>query len=84
MRVGETVVLVNDVQGVPAGKQGKVIRVHDESVVVGYQSRERLELLLARTWELLPERMWRRCVLLEQKKVQLTTTKEGIQRYRHI
>jgi hypothetical protein len=78
LRVGETVVLVNEVQGVPAGKQGKVIRVHDESVVVGYQSRERLELLLARTWELLPERMWRRCVLLE-KKVTLTTTKGGIQ-----
>jgi hypothetical protein len=67
LRVGETVVLVNDVQGVPAGKQGKVIRVRDELVVVRYQSRERLELLQARTWELLPERMWRRCVLLEKK-----------------
>jgi hypothetical protein len=60
MEVGETVVLVGNVDGIPAGKQGLVMRVRDDMLLIGIRSAERLEFVLARSWEVLPERKWRR------------------------
>jgi hypothetical protein len=60
MEVGETVVLVGNVDGIPAGKQGLVIRVRDDMLLIGCRSAHRLEFVLARSWEVLPERKWRR------------------------
>ena len=60
MEVGETVVLVGDVDGMPAGKEGQVMKVRGDMLLIGCRSAHRLELVLARTWEVLPERKWRR------------------------
>jgi hypothetical protein len=60
MDVGETVVLVVDVDGMPAGKEGMVMRVRDDMLLIGCRSAHRLEFVLARSWEVLPERKWRR------------------------
>jgi hypothetical protein len=60
MNVGETVVLVGDVDGMPAGKEGMVMRVRDDMLLIGFRSAERLEFVLARSLEVLPERKWRR------------------------
>ena len=60
MEVGETVVLVGDVDGMPAGKQGRVMRVRGDMLLIGCRSAHRLEFVLARSWEVLPEREWRR------------------------
>ena len=35
MEVGETVVLVGDVDGMPAGKEGRVIKVRDDMLLIG-------------------------------------------------
>ena len=67
MDVGETVVLVGDVDGMPAGKEGMVMRVRDDMLLIGFRSAERLEFVLARSWEVLPERKWRR--LRERERV---------------
>ena len=60
MEVGETVVLVSDVDGMPAGKEGLVLKVRDDVLLIGCRSAHRLEFVLARSWEVLPERKWRR------------------------
>ena len=60
MDVGEKVVLVGDVDGMPAGKEGMVMRVRDDMLLIGFRSAQRLEFVLARSWEVLPERKWRR------------------------
>ena len=60
MKAGERVVLVNDVQGVDAGKQGRVMSVSDDAVLVECRLQERLHLVRARTWDLLPETIYRR------------------------
>ena len=60
MDVGETVVLVADVDGMPASKEGLVMRVRGDMLLIGIRSAERLEFVLARSWEVLPERKWRR------------------------
>jgi hypothetical protein len=54
------VVLVEDVDGMPAGKEGRVMRVRGDMLLIGCRSPHRLELVLVRTWEVLPERNWRR------------------------
>ena len=54
MKVGEVVVLVEDVDGVEAGREGRIMSVRDNMVMVGCRSRDRLQLVLARTWEVLP------------------------------
>jgi hypothetical protein len=66
VKVGERVVLVNDVEGVAAGKQGRVMSVRADAVLVECQLQERLHFVLARTWDLLPETIYRR-VLKRQK-----------------
>ena len=60
MKVGELVVLVTDVQGVAAGKVGRVTSVREDTVLVECRSEERLHSLLARRWDLLPETIYRR------------------------
>ena len=60
MKVGELVVLVDDVDGVEAGREGCIMGVRDNVVTVGCQSRDRLQLVLARTWQVLPRELFRR------------------------
>ena len=50
-------VLVGDVDGMPAGKEGRVMRVRGDMLLIGCRSTHRLELVLARSWEVLPEQM---------------------------
>ena len=49
-----------DVDGMPAGKEGLVMRVRGDMLLIGIRSADRLEFVLARSWEVLPERKWRR------------------------
>jgi hypothetical protein len=60
LQVGETVVLLADVDGIPAGKEGRVIRIRDDMLLIGCRSEHQLDLVLARAWEVLPEHKWRR------------------------
>ena len=60
MQVGEVVVLVEDVDGVEAGREGRIMSVRDNMVMVGCRSRKRLQLVLAHTWEVLPQELFRR------------------------
>jgi hypothetical protein len=69
MDVGETVVLVSDVDGIPAGTEGLVMRVRDDMLLVGCRSGHRLEFVLARSWEVLPERKWRRLEKRQRESV---------------
>jgi hypothetical protein len=60
VKVGELVVPVTDVQGVAAGKVGRVMSVREDAVLVECRLEERLHFVLARTWDLLPETIYRR------------------------
>jgi hypothetical protein len=53
-------VLVDDVDGVEAGREGCIMGVRDNVVTVGCQWRDRLQLVLARTWQVLPRELFRR------------------------
>jgi len=46
MEIGETVVFVSDLDGMPAGKEGMVMRVRDDMLLIGFRSAERLEFVL--------------------------------------
>jgi hypothetical protein len=67
MEIGESVVFVNDVEGVEAGRHGRVMGLCDDTVMVGCRMRERLHLVLVHTWDVLPEPMWRR--LLRRRRI---------------
>jgi hypothetical protein len=67
VKVGELVVLVTDVQGVAAGKVGRVMSVREDAVLVECRLQERLDFVLARTWDLLPETIYRR--LLKRQRM---------------
>jgi hypothetical protein len=56
----QLVVLVEDVDGVQAGREGFIMGLRDDMVTVGCQSRDRLHLVLARTWQVLPRELFRR------------------------
>ena len=60
MQVGEVVVLVEDVDGIKAGHEGRIMSLRDNMVMVGCRSRDRLQVIMARTWEVLPEELFRR------------------------
>ena len=60
MQVGEVVVLVEDVDGIKAGHEGRIMSLRDNMVMVGCRSRDRLQLVLARTWQVLPRELFRR------------------------
>ena len=67
MEIGETVVFVSSVEGVEAGKHGRVIGLCDDTVMVGCRLRERLQMVLVHTWDVMPEPMWRR--LLRRRQI---------------
>jgi hypothetical protein len=54
MDVGETVVLVSDVDGMPAGKEGVVMKVRDDILLIRIRSERQEEFVLAKCWEVLP------------------------------
>ena len=60
MQVGEVVVLVENVDGVEAGREGRIMSVRDNMVMVGCRSRDRLQVIMARTWEVLPQELFLR------------------------
>ena len=60
MEVGQKVVFVRDVKGAEVGKQGTVMDVSDDVVVVGCRLDEHLAPVLAQMWDVLPERLWDR------------------------
>jgi hypothetical protein len=66
MDIGETVVFVNGVEGVEAGRHGRVMGLCDDTVMVGCRMRERLQYVLVHTWDVLPEPMWRRLLRRRQ------------------
>ena len=51
MEIGESVVFVNDVEGIQAGRHGRVIGLCDDTVMVGCRLRERLQYVLVHTWK---------------------------------
>jgi hypothetical protein len=59
MEIGETVVLVRDIEGIETGRHGRVMGLCDDTVMVGCRMRERLHVVLVHTWYVLPEPMWR-------------------------
>jgi hypothetical protein len=60
VKVGQLVVLVDDVDGVEAGREGCIMGVRDEMLNVGCQSRDRLQLVLAHPWQLMLREHFRR------------------------
>ena len=67
MEIGEPVVFVNHVEGLEVGKHGRVMGMCDDTVMVGCRVRERFQCVLAHTWDVLPEPMWRR--LLKRRQI---------------
>ena len=67
MEIGESVVFVNNVEGVEAGRHGRVMGLCDDKVMVGCRMRERLQFVLVHMWDVLPEPMWRR--LLRRRQI---------------
>ena len=67
MEIGESVVFVNNVEGVEVGRHGRVMGLCDDTVMVECRMRERLQMLLVHTWDVLPEPMWRR--LLRRRQI---------------
>ena len=60
MQIGELIVLVEDVDGIEAGHEGRIMSIRDNVVMVGCRTRDRLQFVLARTWEVLPQELFRR------------------------
>ena len=60
MQVGEVVVLVENVDGVETGREGRIMSVRDNMVMVGYRARDRLQVIMARIWEVLPQELFLR------------------------
>ena len=52
--------LVENVDGIEAGREGRIMSIRDNVVMVGCRSRDRLQFVLARTWEVLPQELFRR------------------------
>jgi hypothetical protein len=67
MEIGASVVFVNNVEGVEVGRHGRVMGLCDDTVMVGCRMRERLQFVLVRTWDVLPEPMWHR--LLRRRQI---------------
>ena len=68
MEIGESVVFVNDVEGIQAGRHGRVMGLCDDTAMVGCRLRERFHCVLVHTWDVLPEPMWRR--LLRRRQIE--------------
>ena len=76
MEIGDLVVFVNDVEGLEAGRNGRVMGLCDDTVMVGCRMRERLHMVLVHTWDVLPEAMWRR--LLKRREIESLRSHFGI------
>ena len=76
MEIGEPVVFVNHVEGIEAGRHGRVMGMCDDTVMVGCRVRERFQCVLARTWDVQPEPMWRR--LLRRRQIESLRGHVGI------
>ena len=72
MEIGESVVFINNVEGVEVGRHGRVMGFCDDTVMVGCRMRERLQMVLVHTWDVLPEPMWRR--LLRRRQIEQGVT----------
>ncbi len=66
MQAGDVVVLVDDVDGVEAGREDQIMSVRDNMLIVGCRSRDRLQVVLAHTWEVLPQELFRRLCARER------------------
>jgi hypothetical protein len=66
VQVGEVVVLVEDVDGVEAGREGRIMGVRDNMLMVGCRSRDRLQVVMAHTREVLPQEIFRRLCTRER------------------
>ena len=60
VKVGQLVVLVDEVDGLEAGREGCIMGARDDMLTVGCQTSDRLHLVLARTWQVLPRELFRR------------------------
>jgi hypothetical protein len=60
MKVGESVVLVRDVDGVEVGTHGRVKDTNADKVVIECKMREHSAFVLTHMWDVLPERLWDR------------------------
>jgi hypothetical protein len=60
VEVGQKVVFVRDVKGAEVGKQGTVIGVSEDVVVVDCRLNEHLAPVVAHMWDVLPKRLWER------------------------
>ena len=49
--------LVENVDGVEAGREGRIMSVRDNMVMVGCRAHDRLQVIMARTWEVLPQEL---------------------------
>jgi len=68
VKAGEVVVLVNDVQGVAAGKEGRIMSVREDAVIVECLSEEQSHFVLARAWVLLPEAIYQRSLKRQRNR----------------
>jgi hypothetical protein len=69
MKVGQLVVLVDEVDGLEAGREGCIMGVRDDMLTVGCQTSERLHLVLAHTWQVLPRELFRRLSAREGREL---------------
>ena len=60
MQAGDVAVLVDDVDGVEAGRERQIMSVRDNMLMVGFRSRDILREVIAHTWEALPQELFRR------------------------
>ena len=61
VKVGQLVVLVDEVDGVEAGREGRIMGARDNMLIVGCRSRDRLQVVMALTWEVLPQEFFAVC-----------------------
>jgi hypothetical protein len=66
VKVGQLVVLVEDVDGVEAGREGCIMGARDEMLTVGCQTSDRLQLVLAHPWQLLLREHFHRLIKRER------------------
>ena len=69
VKVGQLVVLVDEVDGLEAGREGCIMGVRDDMLTVGCQTSERLHLVLAHTWQVLPRELFRRLSAREGREL---------------
>ena len=69
--------LVDEVDGLEAGREGCIMGVRDDMLTVGCQTPGRLHLVLAHTWQVLPRELFRRLSKREggSKSVMVTLKK---------